>query len=53
MYKEFEIYYSDLTPEAQDALCKLFNTTEEDENWEVFPIAVISREEEETTGDGE
>ena len=42
----FEIYFSDLTQEAQEQLLKEFNTTEEDENWDTFALAVITREEE-------
>ena len=41
----FEIYYSDLTSEAQESLLKLFNTAEKEENWETMPLAIIEREE--------
>ena len=41
-----EIYFKDLTPEAQERLLEAFKTTEQDENWEVFPLAIIEREEE-------
>ena len=44
MIKKVEIYFNDLEPEAQANLLKAFETTEEDENWETFPIAVIVRE---------
>lgn len=44
--REFEIYFDDLTITAQDALLAEFETTEEDENWDVFPLAVIERCEE-------
>lgn len=44
--KSFEIYFSDLTPEAQAGLLQAFQTTESDENWDVFPLAVLEREEE-------
>ncbi len=44
---EFEIYFRDLVPEVQQQLLEEFHTTEDDENWEVFPIAVIDREEDE------
>jgi hypothetical protein len=47
--KRYEIFFRDLTPEAQKNLCDLFNTTEKDENWDVFPIAEIEREAEEET----
>ncbi len=45
--KTFEIYFDDLTKEAQDRLCEEFKTKPEDENWEidVIPLAVIHREE--------
>ena len=43
----FEIYFRDLTPEAQANLLEEFNTTEEDENRDTTPIAVIEREFEE------
>jgi hypothetical protein len=39
-----EIYFRDLTPEAQERLLEEFQTTEEDENWEIVPIAIIERE---------
>ena len=40
----FEIYFSDLNPEAQEALLKAFKTALEEENWDCMPIAVIERE---------
>jgi hypothetical protein len=43
----FEIYFKDLTEEAQARLCEEFQTFPEAENWDVFPIAVIERELEE------
>ena len=42
--KQFEIYFCDLTPEAQVRLLKTFETTEDDENWEAFPLDIIERE---------
>ena len=44
MTKTMEIYFTDLTPDAQDNLLKEFKTREEDENWDTMPIAVIERE---------
>lgn len=44
--KSFEIYFDDLTPEAQESICLLFETTRYDENWESAPLAVIDREDE-------
>lgn len=37
--------FSDLTKEAKARLCEEFNTNPGEENWEVFPLAVINREE--------
>ncbi len=47
MIKTVEIYFKDLTPETQAQIREEFGTSEKDENWDVFPIAVIDREEEE------
>ncbi|MFA5394451.1 MAG: hypothetical protein WC346_00345 [Methanogenium sp.] len=44
--KQFEIFFRDLTEEAQKNLCEAFGTSSEEENWDVFPIVVIEREEE-------
>lgn len=43
--KQFEIYFDDLTPEAQKRLMETFVTTREDENWDIAPLAIIEREE--------
>ena len=43
--KTFEIYFRDLTKEAQGELCEIFETLPEEENWDVFPLAFINREE--------
>ena len=40
----FEIFYADLTPEARHRLLNTFATTPEEENWDIFPLAVIERE---------
>ncbi len=42
--KTFEIYFDDLNEDAKERLTETFKTTQEDENWDVFPIAVIERE---------
>jgi hypothetical protein len=42
----FEIYYDDLTEEAQKRLCEAFQTSPEEENWDVMPLTLIEREEE-------
>ena len=44
MVESFEIYFHDLNTEAQVQLLTMFQTREDDENWDVFPIAVINRE---------
>jgi hypothetical protein len=44
MVKKAEIYFKDLTLEAQSHLLKEFKTSAQDENWDVFPIAEIERE---------
>jgi len=43
--KSFEIMFNDLTEEAQSRLLGKFNTTPGQENWDIFPIATINREE--------
>ena len=43
----YEIFYHDLTEEAQLLLCEALNTTPEEENWDSFSLAVIQREAEE------
>jgi len=47
MTKTVEIYFDDLTSDAQESLLEKFETTEKDENWDEFPLAVIEREVEE------
>ncbi len=44
MNKTVEIYFDDLTVEAQEYLLAEFGTTKREENWDVFPITVIARE---------
>jgi len=44
MTKTVEIYGYDLQPEALARLLEAFETTIEDENWDIFPIAIIERE---------
>jgi hypothetical protein len=41
------IYFSDLSEDAQNRLCEAFNTTPEDENWDMdmCPLFVFEREE--------
>ena len=38
------MYVDDLTVEAQDILLERFQTLRKNENWDVFPIAIIERE---------
>lgn len=44
MVKKVEIYFRDLNPNAQSRLLKEFQTSAEEENWDVYPIAEIERE---------
>ena len=44
MNKTVEIYFDDLTVEAQEDLLEKFDTTKKEENWDVFPVTVIDRE---------
>lgn len=40
--ENLEIYFRDLTPEAQKAVLKLFRIESPDEaNWEQFPIFIL------------
>ena len=48
MLKTFAIYFDELNSEAQANLLDEFETREEDENWDAFPIAVIDREMDES-----
>jgi hypothetical protein len=43
---QMELFYRDLTPEAQARLLEAFQTTVEEENWESFPLCIIEREPE-------
>ncbi len=52
MVKKIKIYFRDLTPEAQCRLLKNFQTTAEEENWDVFPVAEIEREMEDAKNIG-
>ena len=46
--KSLELYYSDLTPEAQKKYLEVQGVSDASElNWEVNPIAIIEVEEEE------
>jgi len=40
----FEIYYRDLTPEAQLSLLAKIMPAEIDQNWDVFPLAIMEWE---------
>lgn len=43
----FNIYFSDLTEDAQRRLLERFDTTAKAENWDadIFPLFIITREE--------
>jgi hypothetical protein len=43
--KTFEIFFSDLNEDSKKELCREFDTSEEEENWEVSPLCVIYKEE--------
>ena len=48
----FEIFFDDLKPEAQQELLETFGLSSADEmNWETLPIAVIDIEEDENDRD--
>jgi len=40
----FDIFFKDLNKDAQKELLELFKTTEENENWDVFPLTTIYKE---------
>ncbi len=42
----FNIYFSDLNKETQERLCEAWNTTPEEENWDIdlAPLVVLERE---------
>ena len=44
MTETVEIYFGDLTPDAQKSLLEKFQTTEKDVNWDLVPLALIERE---------
>jgi len=41
---KFEIFFNDLTKEAQERYFKTFNSSKEEENLEYIPLAIIERE---------
>ena len=47
--KIYEIFFRDLKPDAQKNLCEIFKTTEHDENWDVFPLFTLEREDREAS----
>ncbi len=44
MRKQFEIYYHNLNTESKSELLAEFNTKPDEENWDVIPLTVLSRE---------
>ena len=47
--KIYEIFFKDLKPEVQKNLCETFKTTEQAENWDVFPLFTLEREDREAS----
>jgi hypothetical protein len=47
MTETVEIYFDDLTPEAQSNLLEKFQTTPRDENWDEIPLTILERDVEE------
>jgi hypothetical protein len=45
MSVEIEIYFDDLTPEAQKEFLDKLGTTPREENWDIVPIAIYVVEE--------
>ena len=44
MDASFNVYYTDLTPDAQQRLCERFKTSPEKENWgNAFPLFTLER----------
>ena len=41
--KLYAVFFSNLKPEVQADLCKTFETTEQDENWDIFPLFTLER----------
>jgi len=41
---KFEIFFNDLTKEAQERYFEIFKTSKEEENLEYIPLAIIERE---------
>jgi hypothetical protein len=44
--KEFNVYFSDLTPECQARLLERFDTTPEERNWDmdISPLFILTSE---------
>ena len=47
--KIYEIFFRDLKPEVQKNLSEIFKTTEHAENWDVFPLFTLEREDREAS----
>jgi hypothetical protein len=45
--RTYEIYFNDLIPEAQQELLDKLSLSDAEANWEVFPLTVLSFEDEE------
>jgi hypothetical protein len=48
MIKTVEIYFDDLRPEVQFKILELLLASENNENWDITPIAVFEREVDES-----
>ena len=44
MIVEFEIYFDDLRADVQQRLLNKLDTSPEDENWDLVPLAIFARE---------
>lgn len=50
MLKMVEIFWEDLTKEAQKKVTEVLGISDPREyNWDVFPLAIVTKEEEEET----
>jgi hypothetical protein len=50
MIVEFEIYFDVIMSEVQQRLLNKLDTSPEDENWDVVPLAVFVREKDNEDG---
>ena len=50
MIVEFEIYFYVIMSEVQQRLLNKLDTSPEDENWDVVPLAIFAREKDNEDG---